>query len=208
MKKNLRRALEGYFAQPKSFGVEAPRGSAGGAGSVGASVHVASMEDVAMRTFDYSPFYRSTVGFDQLFDMLDKSVRSDWPPYNIEKKGEDRYRITMAIAGFAPNDIELVQHGGTLVVTGQKGEARGAEMLHQGIAANSFKQSFNLADHVKVVGANLEHGLLAIDLVREVPEQMKPRRIEIGSGAETKTVEQDNQQNQIDLSAKRQSKAA
>jgi molecular chaperone IbpA len=166
------------------------------------------MEDVAMRTYDFSPFYRSTVGFDRLFDMLDKSVRSDWPPYNIERKGEDQYRITMAIAGFAPNDIELVQHGNTLLVAGQKGDAQGAEMLHQGIAANSFKQSFNLADHVKVVGANLEHGLLAIDLVREVPEQLKPRRIEIGAGGETKTVEQDNQQTRIDLGAHRQTKAA
>jgi molecular chaperone IbpA len=166
------------------------------------------MEDVAMRTYDFSPFYRSTVGFDQLFDMLDKSVRSDWPPYNIERKGEDQYRITMAIAGFAPNDIELVQHGSTLLVTGQKGEPQGAQMLHQGIAASSFKQSFNLADHVKVVGANLEHGLLAIDLVREVPEQLKPRRIDIGAGGKTSAVGQDSQQNQIDLSAKRESKAA
>ena len=131
-----------------------------------------------MRTFDFTPYYRSTVGFDRLFDLLDKSIRSDWPPYNIEKKGEDQYRITMAIAGFAPNEIELVQHGGTLLVTGQKGEQ--PELLHQGIPL-SFKQSFNLADHVKVVGANLEHGLLMIDLVREVPEQLKPRRIEIGS---------------------------
>jgi len=156
-----------------------------------------------MRTFDYSPFYRSTVGFDQLFEMLDKSVRSDWPPYNIEKKGEDKYRITMAIAGFAPKDIELVQHGGTLLVTGQKGEARGAEMLHQGIAANSFKQSFNLADHVRVVGANLENGLLTIDLLREVPEQLKPRRIEIGSGAAANAVKPDNPPKQIDVIGKK-----
>ena len=103
-----------------------------------------------MRTFDFTPYYRSTVGFDQLFDLLDKSIRSDWPPYNIEKKGEDQYRITMTVAGFAPNEIELVQHGGTLLVTGQKGEQ--PELLHQGIPL-SFKQSFNLADHVKVVGA-------------------------------------------------------
>jgi molecular chaperone IbpA len=156
-----------------------------------------------MRTFDFTPYYRSTVGFDRLFDLLDKSVRSDWPPYNIEKKGEDDYRITMAIAGFAPNEIELVQHGSTLLVSGQKSEQQGAEMLHQGIPSTSFKQSFNLADHVRVVGANLEHGLLTVDLVREVPEQLKPRRIEIGAGGETKSGKQDNQQKQIDVSAKK-----
>src|ERR1700678_540165 len=114
----------------------------------------------------------------------------------------------MAVAGFGPNEIELVQHGSTLLVTGQKGEQRDSQMLHQGIASSSFRQSFNLADHVKVVGANLEHGLLAIDLVREVPEQMKPRRIEIGSGAETKPGEQGKEQKQIDLSANQQGKAA
>jgi molecular chaperone IbpA len=155
-----------------------------------------------MRTFDFTPYYPSTVGFDRLFDLLDKSVRSDWPPYNIERKGEDQYRITMTIAGFAPNEIELVQHGGTLLVTSQKAEKAGAEILHQGIPS-SFRQSFNLADHVKVVAANVEHGLLTIDLVREVPEELKPRRIEIGAGAGTKVTKQDNQPKQIDVSAKK-----
>jgi molecular chaperone IbpA len=153
-----------------------------------------------MRTFDFTPYYRSTIGFDRLFDVLDKSIRSDWPPYNIEKKDEDRYRITMTVAGFAPNEIELVQHGGTLLVTGQKGEQQ--ELLHQGIPS-SFKQSFNLADHVKVVGANVEHGLLTIDLVREVPEQLKPRRIEIGARGETKAAKQENQPKQIDVGGQR-----
>ena len=153
-----------------------------------------------MRTFDFTPDYRSTVGFDQLFDLLDKSIRSDWPPYNIEKKGEDQYRITMTVAGFTPNEIDLVQHGGTLLVTGQKSEQ--PELLHQGIPL-SFKQSFNLADHVKVVGANVEHGLLTIDLVREVPEQLKPRRIEIGARAETKTAKPENQPKQIDTGAQK-----
>jgi molecular chaperone IbpA len=127
-----------------------------------------------MRTSDFTPYYRSTVGFDRLFDMLDQSIRSDWPPYNIEKKGEDEYRIIMTVAGFAPDEIESVQHGPTLFVTGQKSEQ--PELLHQGIPL-SFKQSFNLADHVKVAGANVEHGLLMIDLVREVPEQLKPQPI-------------------------------
>ena len=153
-----------------------------------------------MPTFDFTPYYRSTVGFDRLFDLLDKSIRSDWPPYNIEKKSEDQYRITMTVAGFTPNEIELVQHGGTLLVTGQKGEQ--PELLHQGIPL-SFKQSFNLADHVKVAGANVEHGLLTIDLVREVPEALKPRRIEIGAGGGAKAVKQDNQPKQIDIAPRR-----
>ena len=108
-------------------------------------------EDMAIRSFDYSPLYRSTVGFDRLFDMLDSSVRSDWPPYNIEKKREKDYRITMAIAGFSPDEVELTQHGPELIVTGQK--KRGQEdrqVLHQGLAIGNFKQVFKLADHVKV----------------------------------------------------------
>ena len=155
-----------------------------------------------MQTFDFTPYYRSTVGFDRLFDLLDQSVRSDWPPYNIEKGGEDQYRIVMAVAGFAPNEIELLQTGGTLLVTGQKGGPQG-ELLHRGIPASGFKQSFNLADHVRVVGANLENGLLTIDLLREVPEQLKPRRIEIGSGAAANAVKPDNPPKQIDVIGKK-----
>jgi molecular chaperone IbpA len=138
--------------------------------------------------------------FDRLFDLLDQSIRSDWPPYNIEKKGEDQYRITMTVAGFAPKEIELVQHAGTLLVTGQKGER--PELLHQGIPL-SFKQSFNLADHVKVVGANVEHGLLTIDLEREVPEQLKPRRIDIGARADAKDAKSESQPKQIDTGAQK-----
>jgi len=148
-----------------------------------------------MRTFDFTPYYRSTVGFDRLFDLMEKTVASDWPPYDIEKTGEDAYRITIAIAGFAPNEVELVQQGATLMVSGQRGEPKSQQALHRGIPNTSFKLSFNLADHVKVAGATLENGLLAIDLVREVPEQMKPRRIEIASAA------RDNQPKQIDAKA-------
>ena len=146
-----------------------------------------------MRTFDFAPLYRSTVGFDRLFDMLDAGgTRPDWPPYDIERVGENHYRISMAVAGFSQNEIELTQHGNTLLVSGQgKAAEKGRQMLHQGIASRSFKQTFNLADHVKVVGAKLENGLLSIELAREVPEQLKPRRIEIGTGATTATV-QDN----------------
>jgi molecular chaperone IbpA len=153
-----------------------------------------------MRTFDFTPYYRSTVGFDRLFDLLDNTVRSDWPPYNIEKTGEDQYRITMAVAGFGPNEIELVQHGASLLVTGQKAQSKDTMMLHQGISSTSFKQGFNLADHVKVVGANVDNGLLTVELVREVPEQLTPRRIAIGSSAQGAS---DNAPKQIDESAKK-----
>jgi len=137
-----------------------------------------------MRTFDASPFYRSTVGFDRLFDLLDNRDRSDWPPYNIEKKGENEYAITMAVAGFGHDDIEVMQHGTQLLVAGQrKGEKAGPNVLHQGIAARSFKQTFDLAEHVRVAQASLENGLLSIELVRELPERLKPRKIEIGSAA-------------------------
>jgi molecular chaperone IbpA len=147
--------------------------------------------------YDLSPLYRSTVGFDGLFDRLDQSNRVDgWPPYNIEKTDEDAYRITMAVAGFAPDEIELVQQGNTLVVSGQKQpEPEGVQVLHRGIATRAFKQTFNLADHVNVVGAGIDNGLLTIELKREVPEALRPRRIEIGSG--TAGASQDNQPQQI-----------
>jgi len=147
--------------------------------------------------YDFSPLYRSTVGFDRVFDMLDQATRvepmTDWPPYNIEKTGEDQYRITMAVAGFSPEEIELAQNENTLFVSGQKNpEHEGVEVLHRGIATRAFKQSFNLADHVKVTSANLDNGLLTIELKREVPEALKPRRIEIASSGEQKAVGQDN----------------
>jgi molecular chaperone IbpA len=139
-----------------------------------------------MRTFDVAPLFRSTVGFDRLFDMLDNSNRPDWPPYNIERVGENDYRISMALAGFAPHEIELTQQGNTLIVSGQKKAEQGQrEMLHQGLAYRSFKQTFNLADHVRVTKANLEHGLLSVELAREIPEQLRPRQIEIGVPAAT-----------------------
>jgi molecular chaperone IbpA len=151
-----------------------------------------------MRTFDFTPYYRSTVGFDRLFDLMEKTVASDWPPYDIEKTGEDAYRITLAVAGFAANEVDVVQQGATLTVSGQKAEQKGVEILHKGIPSVAFRQSFNLADHVKVAGATLLNGLLVIDLVREVPEQLKPRRIEIAAGA---AVKQDGQPKRIDKAA-------
>jgi molecular chaperone IbpA len=167
-----------------------------------------------MRTvFDLSPLYRSTVGFDRLLDMLDQSAQLEpmpnWPPYNIEKAGEDQYRITMAVAGFSPDEIELVQQESTLFVNGQKHpEPDGVQVLHRGIATRAFKQSFNLADHVKVTGASLENGLLTIELKREVPEELKPRRIEVASGNGAKALSQDNQPQQIEHEPQKKSKAA
>src|SRR5215204_5277719 len=124
-----------------------------------------------MRTYDFSPLYRSTVGFDRLFDMLDQTARAEsppnWPPYNIERTSEDDYRINMAVAGFSPDEIELVQKENTLFVSGQKHpEAEGVQVLHRGIANRGFKQTFDLADHVKVVSADLQNGLLTIELKR------------------------------------------
>jgi molecular chaperone IbpA len=156
------------------------------------------MEDVVMRTYDFSPLYRSTVGFDRLFDLLDQTARVEatpnWPPYNIERTGEDDYRITMALAGFSPDEIELVQKENTLFVAGHKNpdQQAGAQVLHRGIATRSFRQTFNVADHVKVTGARLENGLLTIDLQREVPEALKPRRIEIAAGHSAEGLAQNN----------------
>ena len=160
-----------------------------------------------MTTFDFAPLYRSTVGFDRLFDMLDHTARSDWPPYDIEKTGESAYRITMAIAGFGPEDVEVTQHGAQLLVTGRKQpQQEKPNLLHQGIAQRGFKQTFNLADHVKVAGATLENGLLSIDLVREVPEQLKPRKIQIGA-AGTPAAVQDNSPKQVEGSGAQRSAA-
>lgn len=138
--------------------------------------------------YDFSPLYRSTVGFDRLFDMIEHASRvepmNSWPPYDIERLDEDRYRISMAVAGFSPDDIELTQQENKLLVTGQKQsepEQGQAQTLHRGIATRAFKQTFNLADHVKVTSANLENGLLVIELQREIPESLKPRRIEISA---------------------------
>jgi len=148
-----------------------------------------------MRTaFDLAPLYRSTVGFDRLFDMLDQTARVEatphWPLYNVEKIGDDHYRITMAVAGFGSDEIEITQKENTLLVVGQKqAEQENGQFLHRGIATRAFKQTFNLADYVKVTNASLENGLLTVDLVREVPEEMKPRRIEIASGVGPKTIE-------------------
>lgn len=146
-----------------------------------------------MRTYDFTPLYRSAIGFDRLAQMFDNVMRSDtqpgYPPYNIELVAEDKYRITMAVAGFERSELDIEAEHDTLKVVGrkQKEDAK-RTFLHRGIAARDFEQRFQLADHIKAVGARLENGLLNIDLVREVPEAMKPRKIEIG-GADIQLIE-------------------
>lgn len=139
-----------------------------------------------MRHYDLSPLYRSSVGFDRLFSLLDGGGHPDnstsYPPYNIERTAENAYRITMAIAGFGESDISIEVKEGSLLVLGEKTETEtdnNREFLHQGIASRAFERRFQLADHVEVKGASLEHGLLHIDLEREIPEALKPRSIAI-----------------------------
>jgi molecular chaperone IbpA len=153
-----------------------------------------------MRTaFDFSPLFRSSVGFDHVFDLLssaaDLQAVDNWPPYDIAKTGEDRYRITVAVAGFAPEELDIVMQPNLLVVSGQKRGDGGAQYLYRGIAAGSFERRFQLADYVQVKGASLENGLLTVELAREVPEELRPRRIEVqapkavGAGGQPQRVE-------------------
>jgi molecular chaperone IbpA len=141
-----------------------------------------------MRTFDLTPFYRSTVGFDRVFGLLDQLADGSaqtYPPYNIERTGENAYRITMAVAGFAENELAIEAKESTLTVKGEKKsetEEKDREFLYRGIGARTFERRFQLADHVEVKGASLENGLLHVDLVREIPEAMKPRTIAINAG--------------------------
>lgn len=150
-----------------------------------------------MRHVDFSPLYRSTVGFDRLFTMLDSLAQPDngqtYPPYNIERTGDDAYRISMAVAGFSETEISIEAHRNVLTVKGEKTDEQsenGSEFLHRGIASRAFERRFQLADHVEVQGAALKNGLLHIDLKRNIPEEMKPRRIEISAApAKAKQIE-------------------
>jgi len=141
-----------------------------------------------MRTFDLTPYRRSTVGFDRVFDMLEAKVRGEtddgFPPFDLEKQGEDSYRITIAVAGYGPDEIEIVAHENLLTIKGQKAaESGNRQYLHRGIANRSFERRFGLADFVQVQSASFDNGLLRITLKREVPEAMKPRKIEIDASA-------------------------
>ena len=140
-----------------------------------------------MRTFDLAPLYRSTVGFDRLFSMLDQGVDGaapGYPPYNIERTGDNAYRITVAVAGFGEGDLAIEAKENTLTIRGEKNvtEEKRGDVLYRGIAARAFERVFQLADYVQVKGASLENGLLHVDLVRELPEAKKPRSIQIGNG--------------------------
>ncbi|NEU11461.1 Hsp20 family protein [Methylobacterium sp. BTF04] len=141
-----------------------------------------------MRQFDLAPLYRSTVGFDRLFSALDQFVSTDavptYPPYNIERTGENAYRITVAVAGFTDSDLAIEVKENALTLKGERkaDPSKTVELLHQGIAARGFERRFQLADYVQVTGAVLENGLLHIDLVREIPEAKKPRQIQIATG--------------------------
>src|ERR1700722_9613259 len=150
-------------------------------------LHVA-LGGYAMRTFDLAPLYRSTVGFDRLFSLLDQGLEGaapGYPPYNIERTGDNEYRVTVAVAGFNESELSVVAKENTLTIRGEKNakeEEKRGDVLYQGIAARTFDRVFQLADFVQVKGASLENGLLHVDLVREIPEAKKPRSIPIGNG--------------------------
>jgi molecular chaperone IbpA len=148
-------------------------------------------------TLDFAPLYRSSVGFDRMFSLLDNASRTqgadNWPPYDIVKTGDDDYVITMAVAGFALNELTITHEPNLLVVGGEKAGDDSGQYLHRGLTARTFQRRFELADHVQVEAASLVNGLLTINLKREIPEAMKPHRIEIGSGLEaTRQIEAEN----------------
>ncbi|HMN37502.1 MAG TPA: Hsp20 family protein [Hyphomicrobium sp.] len=149
-----------------------------------------------MRHTDFTPFYRSAIGFDRLFQMLDSGFDSDsgYPPYNIERTAENSYRITMAVAGFTPEELNVEAKESTLTVTGEKKpDDKERTFLHRGIAARNFERRFQLADYVEVTAASFENGLLNIDLERKIPERMKPRQIAINAGEAPSQIEAVNQ---------------
>ncbi|MCR8549072.1 Hsp20 family protein [Salipiger sp. P9] len=150
-----------------------------------------------MRHFDFAPLYRATVGFDQIADMMDRALSSDgaqpsYPPYNIEKTADDAYRISIAVAGFSDEDLSVEMKEHQLVVSARKAEEDGGKTyLHRGIATRAFERRFTLADHVRVTGATHENGMLHIDLKREIPEALKPRRIAIARASGAPAIEKD-----------------
>ena len=152
-----------------------------------------------MERFDFTPYRRSTVGFDRLFDLLENQARGNggdnYPPFNIERRGEDSYRVTLAVAGFRPDDIDITQQHNLLVIQGKKrDEQHAGEMLHLGIANRGFERRFELADYVRVDHADLADGLLVIDLVREIPEAMKPKKIALAGQRKLEVVDQGKKQ--------------
>ena len=135
-----------------------------------------------MRTYDFSPLWRSTIGFDRLFDLAESAQRAtedNYPPYNIERLGDDRYQISLAVAGFSPDEISVTAEQNVVTIEGNKTDKTEREFMYRGISTRAFKRQFNLADYVQVKNASFDNGLLKIELVREIPETMKPRRIAI-----------------------------
>src|SRR4051812_2594725 len=145
------------------------------------------MEDLAMRTYDFAPLWRSTVGFDRLFDLAQAAAQhageDNYPPYNIERLGEDSYHISLAVAGFSPDEISITAEQNVVTIEDNKPEKAERQFLYRGISTRHFKRQFNLADYVQVKNASFDNGLLKIELVREIPEAMKPRRIAINSAS-------------------------
>ncbi|GAB5488414.1 MAG: Hsp20 family protein [Parasphingorhabdus sp.] len=172
----------------------------------GSTILIAQYEDIDMNRFDFTPYRRSTVGFDRLFDLLENNARAqqseNYPPFNIERSGEDNYRITLAVAGFKENEIEITAQQNLLLVAGNKDthNVDGTEFLHMGIANRNFERRFELADFVRVENAALADGLLIIDLVREIPDAMKPQSIAINNDANVTKIS--------DKRKKKESKAA
>ena len=159
--------------------------------------------------FDFTPYRRSTVGFDRLFDMLENSAPGNggenFPPFDLVKTGDNDYRIDLAIAGFRPDEIDITAQQNVLIVSGKKkdeSDEKGSDYIYRGIATRSFERRFALADHIQVRGADMKDGLLSVELVREIPEAMKPRKIDIGGGAERK--EQIVSKQTVDAEAERE----
>jgi len=182
------KVLKPNFWKTRYFSLDAERASIRWRAARSARHPCCFKEDMAMATsYDYAPLFRSSVGFDRVFNLLENAQRarsvSDWPPYDIIKTGDDTYRISVAVAGFSQDDLNLTFQSNLLTVIGNKGETQSDGYLHRGIASRPFEHRFELADHVRVSGADLTNGLLSIDLVREIPEAMKPRKIDIQTNA-------------------------
>ncbi|MET3972667.1 molecular chaperone IbpA [Bradyrhizobium sp. S3.9.1] len=186
----MRDTLETFFGLPNFFGVATPAiGTPSGSRHSrrapvvsGAAQPFCSLEDLAMRTADFSPLFRSAIGFDRLFDLAEAAQRAgeeSYPPYNIERLDENRFQISVALAGFKPDEVDLTVEQNVLTLESRKSDKEERTFLHRGISARNFKRQFTLADHVEVKGASFENGLLVIDLQREIPEAKKPRRIAI-----------------------------
>jgi len=165
-----------------------------------------------MRTnLDLTPFRRATVGFDRLFDLLESDSwlpGENYPPFDLEQEGDDHYRITLAVAGFSPDEIDVTAQQNLLIVSGRKGEQEDKTYIHRGIAARSFERRFVLGDYVQVKGADMKDGLLTIELEREIPEEMKPKKIEIGSGSGSRARLTDQQSSSANQNQAEQERAA